>query len=208
MGGEQQHPILVRRGSDMLSRTNTRERFLHPGDFTFGDEHTRIRTTLGSCIAVTFWHPELKMGAMCHYMLPSRLPEPDSPLSGRYGDEVIGIITNRFQIQNLQPRDFQVKIFGGSNMLPGLANSAAQSIGTRNIEIGASTLIDKGFRIMKADVGHCQHRTLIFDIQNGEVWVRRGPIRCEMKCVFKPEEGCPHLQGILNLGGSKPSWSS
>jgi chemotaxis protein CheD len=179
-----------------------RELFLNPGDFAFGDEHTRIRTILGSCVAVTFWHPELKMGAMCHYMLPSRLPEPGSTANGRYGNEVLQIITERFQVQSLKPSHFQVKIFGGSNMSPRLTHPEAQSIGVKNLEIGVKILTDKGFQILSADVGHCQHRTIIFDVRNGVVWVRRGPSRCEMKCVFKPEEGCPHLQGAFNRDGS------
>jgi chemotaxis protein CheD len=49
-----------------------RELFLHPGEYAFGDAQTRIRTLLGSCVAITFWHPVLKTGAMCHYLLPAR----------------------------------------------------------------------------------------------------------------------------------------
>jgi chemotaxis protein CheD len=189
----------------VTDNSKPRELFLNPGDFAFGDQNTRIRTILGSCVAVTFWHPEMKMGAMCHYMLPSRLPESDSPMNGRYGDEVIEFITERFQVQGFLPSLLQVKIFGGSNMSPGLANPDIQSIGVKNIEIAARILKEKGFQILNADVGHCQHRTIIFDIQNGQVWVRRGPSMCEMKCVFKPEEGCPHLQGILNCNGAEAS---
>ena len=49
-----------------------REIFLNPGEYAFGTELDRIRTILGSCVAVTFWHPGLRLGAMCHYLLPAR----------------------------------------------------------------------------------------------------------------------------------------
>ena len=48
------------------------EIFIRPGEFYFGDGNTRIRTILGSCVAVTLWHPERHIGGMCHYMLPRR----------------------------------------------------------------------------------------------------------------------------------------
>ena len=195
----------VRRGCGMQARNEPQEIFLNPGAFAFGEGHTRIRTILGSCVAVTFWNPELKTGAMCHYMLPSRPAGRSAPLDGRYGDEVIEMITDKFRIQELQPRHFQVKLFGGSNMSPGLGNSDAPSIGMKNIEIGARLLKEKGFSIRNADVGHCQHRTIIFDVRSGEVWVRRGPSGCEMKCVFKPEEGCPHLREVIHRHDPKPS---
>ena len=46
--------------------------FLQPGDFYFGEAGTRIRTLLGSCVAITLWHPILHIGGMCHIMLPER----------------------------------------------------------------------------------------------------------------------------------------
>lgn len=61
------------------------EIFLQPGEFYFGDEKTRIRTLLGSCVAITMWHPKLNIGGMCHYMLPqNRRKETAHVLDGRY----------------------------------------------------------------------------------------------------------------------------
>jgi len=48
------------------------EIFLGPGDLFFGDRDTRIRTLLGSCVAVTLWHPRAKLGGMCHFVVPTR----------------------------------------------------------------------------------------------------------------------------------------
>ncbi len=36
--------------------------FLQPGELYFGDSDTCIRTVLGSCVSLTFWHPKLLGG--------------------------------------------------------------------------------------------------------------------------------------------------
>ena len=56
-----------RRPSDYM------EIFLEPGEFQFTtDPDVRLRTLLGSCVALTMWHPKCRYGAMCHFLLPSR----------------------------------------------------------------------------------------------------------------------------------------
>ena len=39
-----------------------REVILQPGELFFGKEDVVLKTVLGSCIAITLWHPEQKMG--------------------------------------------------------------------------------------------------------------------------------------------------
>ena len=70
--------------------------FLQPGEWYFGGRDTRIRTLLGSCIAITLWHPRLQVGGMCHFLLPSRssLHPPATPLDGRYGDEAVAALVH------------------------------------------------------------------------------------------------------------------
>lgn len=70
------------------------EVFLGPGDLYFGDQFTRIRTLLGSCVAITLWHPRALIGGMCHYMMPTRShpgvqgPFPDPLHSHPAGEQV------------------------------------------------------------------------------------------------------------------------
>jgi chemotaxis protein CheD len=151
-----------------------REIFLNPGDFAFGDEGTRIRTILGSCVAVTFWHPGLRLGAMCHYLLPARGPSQNEPHGGKYAEEVIPIIAAHFAGKGLQPSAIQVKMFGGSNMFPGLSLGESLNIGTKNIHTGLAVLTRCGFGILNYDLAGGTNRTVVFDIGSGEVWVRQG----------------------------------
>ena len=60
------------------------EIFLQPGEFYFGEGKTRVRTLLGSCVAITLWHPRLHLGGMSHYVLPNRQHrKKHDPLDGR-----------------------------------------------------------------------------------------------------------------------------
>src|SRR5690606_5865574 len=45
---------------------------LLPGALWFGTGDVRLHTLLGSCVAITLWHPRYRYGGMCHFMLPGR----------------------------------------------------------------------------------------------------------------------------------------
>ena len=46
--------------------------FLRPGDVTVGKAPAEVSTVLGSCVSVTMFAERLKLGAICHALLPSR----------------------------------------------------------------------------------------------------------------------------------------
>ena len=151
-----------------------REIFLNPGDYAFGAEPDRMRTILGSCVAVTFWHPQLRIGAMCHYLLPARAAALDEPPCGKYAEDVIPLIAARFLDQGLPAKAFQVKMFGGSSMFPGLSLGESLTIGAKNIQVGLAELTRCGFNILNYDLAGGSNRTVVFDLGSGEVWVRQG----------------------------------
>jgi chemotaxis protein CheD len=150
------------------------EIFLNPGDYAFGSAPMRMRTLLGSCVAVTFWHPGRRVGAMCHYLLPSRSTAPAHDPDGKYAEEVIPLIHNHFAEMGLAPAAFQVKMFGGSSMFPGLTLAENGNIGTKNIQVGLAILAAAGFNILNYDLAGGANRTVVFDLESGEVWVRQG----------------------------------
>lgn len=150
------------------------EVFLQPGEFSFGNENTRIQTILGSCVAVTFWHSQLKVGAMCHYLLPSRAGAPMAVPSAKYGEDVLHAIADRFRLKGLRPDQIQVKVFGGSTMFPDLAASKALTIGTKNVHFALARLTQEGYQIFSCDVAGSSNRRIVFELSSGAVWVRQG----------------------------------
>lgn len=150
--------------------------FLHPGEWYFGDRHCRIKTTLGSCVALTLWHPERKIGGMCHYLLPGAT-SPDLALNARYAQDAIEVLITEMRSQGTNPVDCQAKLFGGADMMAskGLSTPLAYaSIGQRNIQAAEALVKRHGLLIAARDMGGSVHRQVCFDLATGDVWIRRG----------------------------------
>ncbi len=150
---------------------------LCPGDLHFGHGYTRIHTLLGSCIAITLWHPERQIGGMCHYLLPFRGTHGKLS-SGHYGDEVIDLFVKRAKQEKTRPQEYEVKVFGGGNMLQ-LARRHPHTtdrgnVSRRNIDTGIRLLNEHGFRVSATDVGGTFHRKVLLELWSGDVWLQRG----------------------------------
>jgi len=161
----------------MIKPTNIVEIFLQPGEYYFGDRHTRIRTLLGSCVAITLWHPKLLIGGMCHYLLPARVPVHASALSGKYADEAMYLLLDEIKRANTQPKDYEVKMFGGGDMFPTVRHTSWKHIGSKNAEAGHRLLKRHGLHFAASDLGGVGHRNIFFDVWNGQVWVRKSDVR-------------------------------
>ena len=163
--------------------------FLLPGEVRFESRDTRIRTLLGSCVAITLWHPRTLIGGMCHFMLPGRgtacpvdptsTQRPSRPeatvamreLDGRYADEALGILMYRVQAAGTSPEEYEAKIFGGGNQFTD-ALSAGIDVATRNVEAGLQLLAVHGFAPSAMHLGGSGHRQVILDLWSGDVWLR------------------------------------
>lgn len=156
------------------------EIFLGPGEFYFGEGKTRIRTLLGSCVAITLWHPTRLIGGMSHYMLPNRVHHrrKESPLDGRYADEAMEMFMRELGRSRSKPVEYQVKIFGGGRMFEHASKggkSMHASISDRNVQIGRALASRYGFSFTAEDIGGAGHRNVMLDLWSGDVWVKKAP---------------------------------
>ena len=148
------------------------EVFLHPGELWFGGGAVHVRTLLGSCVAVTMWHPGARIGGMCHYMTPSRpTGAPGDGLSGRYADEAIQMLLDGARAASTSPQEYQVKIFGGGSQFAVPAGSAVD-VAAWNVEAGLRLLEHHGLRVAAMHLGGAGHRQVILDVDRGDVWMR------------------------------------
>ena len=148
--------------------------FLHPGDFCFTRGNTHIHTLLGSCISITLWHPELRVGGMCHFTLP-KYPGKDMAgreLDGRYADDVMTLFKHAVKKNRTDIKEYEAKIFGGGNMMRDKTQNIEDSIGTKNATAAMNLLMQEEVPILVAHVGEFGHRRLVFDVDSGNVWVR------------------------------------
>ncbi len=147
--------------------------FLHPGEWYFGDRDTRILTTLGSCVAVTLWHPELKIGGMCHYMLPGA--GPPEALNARYGEDALQLLVAEVQRLNSLPEDYEAKLFGGASMFE--VGPGGSSVARQNIKAAEALTRQYGLNVIARSLGGSGYRQLVFNISSGDVWMRQGESR-------------------------------
>lgn len=151
------------------------EIYLQPGGFHFGGGNVRIHTLLGSCIAITLWHPVMHVGGMCHFMLPSRPGRAPAVLDGRYGDEAMQLFRNEIGKLSTRPDEYHIKLFGGGNMFRHLG-AKASDVAKRNIVAARTLLQARGFRVRAEDVGGGGHRRIVFHLNDGDVWVKHDKI--------------------------------
>lgn len=167
--------------------------FLPPGRVYFGDQDTHIRTVLGSCVAITMWHPDLLIGGMCHCMLPNQHPHGqkfysrirNSPigfpsrraidktaLDGKYADEAMELMFTEIQRSGTRASEYQIKLFGGGNMFSATTKPRAQLVGLKNVVIVRQVLAHHGLKVSAEHMGGVGHRNLVFDIGSGDVWMK------------------------------------
>ncbi len=147
---------------------------LQPGESYFGAAGTRIRTLLGSCVAITMWNPERRIGGMTHCLLHGRevhrIGEPDC----RFVDESTLWLLREAARMETDPADYQFKLFGGGDMYHRLGLGNRNHVGRRNTSAAELILETLGLPITAHDVGGSVYRVLVFDIATGVVWVRHG----------------------------------
>lgn len=148
--------------------------FLEPGGHFVGNAVHRIHTLLGSCVSITLWHPEKRIGAMSHFLLSARcsgaLPEPD----GRYGEDALLLMLRELEEAKVLPSECQGKLFGGGNMFPRHTRTdAASSVGQKNGETARRLLRTLGIPIVSESLFGVGHRRIVFDVDSGHVWARQ-----------------------------------
>jgi chemotaxis protein CheD len=150
---------------------------LGPGDLYFGGGRTRIRTLLGSCVAVTLWHPAGRVGGMCHYVMPRRpalsrtMPEADEELSGRYADEALVLLLRQMDAAGTSAPEYEVKLFGGGTQFAHHPTGPID-VATSNVDAALHLLEHHGLTPTAMHVRGAGHRQIILDLWSGHVWLR------------------------------------
>ncbi|NAW91927.1 MULTISPECIES: chemotaxis protein CheD [unclassified Vibrio] len=150
---------------------------LMPGEIFFGHHRGWIHTLLGSCVAITLWHPKTQLVGMCHYLLSQRsaLGEEAKQPEGYYASDVVAYFSLQCRRHQINPKECVVKVFGGSTMFAGHYSKVASiNVAQQNVRLGMQLLKEHGFQVSRNDVGGKRYRKVFFDVQNGDVWVQYG----------------------------------
>ncbi len=136
------------------------------------DERDELVTySLGSCIAVTLYDAQARVGGLLHYQLPSSEDDPararERPLM--FGDTgaaaLIEAMTSRGALKNRM----QVKMAGAAQMLN---DATAFDIGRRNHAAIRKVFWELGMFIDAEHVGGTKPRTMRLNVADGAVTVK------------------------------------
>lgn len=149
--------------------------FLRPGQWWFGsnaDGVRRVSVILGSCVAVTLWHPRLRYGGMCHFVLPQRAPRPPER-DGRYGEEAIELLVRATERAGSVLQQYEAGIFGGANLFAGAA-TVTTDVGAQNVELARRQLEQHGLVPRRVELLGTEQRHLSLDLASGALAMRVG----------------------------------
>ena len=142
------------------------------GDMKFTRGGGTILTyALGSCIGITFYDPAIKLGGLLHIMLPNR-SDPNDPKIYKYADSGIREMVRKLSAFGMVKSRTVVKIAGGAKMFDIKGNTDFGNIGQRNAAMVKKILMEERMRITSEDTGGAYARTMLLNVDNGDVVIR------------------------------------
>lgn len=146
-----------------------------PGEFYVSTGNEMINTVLGSCISVCIHERALKIGGMNHFMLPHQSDHATELWGGdldssatRYGNWAMEYLINEILKLGGLKENFEVKIFGGGQVLANLTD-----IGQGNILFAYDFLRKEGLNPVASDVGDIYPRKVLYFPKTGKVRIKR-----------------------------------
>jgi chemotaxis protein CheD len=132
---------------------------------------TLITHSLGSCIGVTIWDPQTRVGGMIHYMLPDSAlsPEKAKVKPAMFANSgVPALFRAAFELGAAKKR-LVVKVAGGASLLD---DNGTFNIGKRNYVMLRKLFWKNNVLIESEDVGGSISRTLRLYVNNGRVTIK------------------------------------
>ncbi|MCP5267360.1 MAG: chemotaxis protein CheD [Burkholderiaceae bacterium] len=165
--------VLENRHIGKVQATRGQSVYLLPGQLYFGNRAAQVKTLLGSCVALTLWHPHKRYGGMCHYLLPERHRPADGSRDGRFGDEALEQLVDAIERSGTRPADYEAQVYGGADTMKG-EGKLRFNVGERNVEKAWALVEQYGFSLTSIDVGGEEPRTITLEMVSGVVQLKRG----------------------------------
>lgn len=132
---------------------------------------TLITYSLGSCIGVAIYDPEVKAGGLLHYMLPdsSIAPEKAKEKPYMFADTGIPLLFRSLYELGAEKHRIIVTVAGGAQIMD---PSGLFNIGKRNYLALRKILWRNNVMIRAEEIGGSTSKTLMLEIATGKVMVK------------------------------------
>ena len=153
--------------------------YLRPGEMYISKKPVVVSTVLGSCVSITMFHKTLRIGAICHGLMPvcnhtrgdncrKTCPEPY-----KFIDCAFMYMKEKFQSLSMNQDEIEIKLFGGAEILVHNNHNPGQlSIGEKNIRTAMKLINQEGYTITASDTGGPVGRKLFFLAHEGDVFLK------------------------------------
>ena len=133
-------------------------------------EDVIVTYSLGSCIGVSLYDRQAKVGGMLHFQLPDSRNNQEKAIVNpfMFADTGINVLIKKLCQLGADVKRLQVKIAGGAQIM----NDAKMfQIGKRNYAALRQIMWKRGLFIEKEDVGGTFARSLVLNMSDGKVTV-------------------------------------
>jgi chemotaxis protein CheD len=153
------------------------EQELMPGDVALARRGERLKTLLGSCVAVILTDPHRTVGVMCHIVHSSR-PNSANLHNTAFGSCAMDDMFHRLRRVGLAPTLCQAYAFGGGDMFPHLG--LQQTVGERNARWVTDFLAEHNIELLTHSLGGAQYRKIAWTVGPEEPELVLTPVDMEL----------------------------
>ena len=133
---------------------------------------TLISYGLGSCIGVSLYDPQLKIGGLLHIMVPDSKQARSSDNPAKFADTGLPLMLEDVLKLGASRSRLVAKIAGGAQMFAFANATDIMRVGARNAEAITKLLQEEHIPLKAQDVGGTYGRTVSIDLNTGLYTVR------------------------------------
>jgi len=161
----------------MINLGAKRIQYVNSGEVRSAGKNTILNSgAIGSCVVITAFDFEKKIGAMAHIMLPDTFLTKNRLQDTRYATHAIEEMFKQLKNNKSTCGNLDFCIVGGANVL----KRENDSIGKDNIESVERLLLERHVLIKARSTGGFERRTVLFDIENGCIYLTVGDSKQEI----------------------------
>lgn len=126
---------------------------------------------IGSCVAITLWDPEGRVGGMAHAMLPEPGDGRRATPLGRFAATAVQLLIDQMRTAGAHPERLRARLVGGASMFESVAEEHRRNLGLRNVAAATRALGSLRIPVVGQDVGGVHGRSVFLHTHDGRLLV-------------------------------------